>query len=143
MEYTTGSKVLDGWEIVRPIGAGSYGKVFEVRKTSYGVETVSALKVIRIPESPAEVRSALNDGMAPPVRSLSWRWSAWGRRLRTPWPSASERTSSTGMLSRRTFLSARRASSSWGISAWQKRPPPGVRAAPTRGRSGTWRRRYF
>ena len=63
MEYTTGSKVLDGWEIVRPIGAGSYGKVFEVKKTSYGVETVSALKVIRIPESPAEVRSALNDGM--------------------------------------------------------------------------------
>ncbi len=63
MEYTTGSKLLDGWEIVRPIGAGSYGKVYEVKKTSYGVETVSALKVIRIPESPAEIRSALNDGM--------------------------------------------------------------------------------
>ncbi len=63
MEYTIGKKVLDGWEIVRPIGAGSYGKVYEVKKTSYGVETVSALKVIRIPESPAEIRSALNDGM--------------------------------------------------------------------------------
>ena len=44
MEYTTGSKVLDGWEIVRPIGAGSYGKVFEVRKTSYGVDTKKVME---------------------------------------------------------------------------------------------------
>lgn len=63
MDYTVGTKVLDGWEIIRPIGAGSYGKVFEVHKTSYDVETVSALKVISIPDSQADVRSAMSDGM--------------------------------------------------------------------------------
>lgn len=63
MEYTVGAKVLDGWEIVRPIGAGSFGRVYEVHKTSYNVETVSALKVMSIPESQSEVRSALSDGM--------------------------------------------------------------------------------
>lgn len=63
MEYTIGSRVLDGWEIVQQIGVGSYGKVFKVRKSNYGIVTFSALKIISIPESQADVRSALSDGM--------------------------------------------------------------------------------
>lgn len=63
MDYEIGTKVLGGWEIVRQIGEGSYGKVYQVRKSDFGVETVSALKVIRIPSSQAEIRSALSDGM--------------------------------------------------------------------------------
>ena len=63
MEYTIGSRVLDGWEIVQQIGVGSYGKVFKVTKSNYGIVTFSALKIISIPESQADVRSALSDGM--------------------------------------------------------------------------------
>lgn len=63
MEYTVGTTVLDGWEICRLLGEGAYGKVFEVQKDNYGVKTMSALKVIRIPQSSSDIRSALSEGM--------------------------------------------------------------------------------
>lgn len=63
MNYTIGTKVFGDWEIVREIGEGSFGKVFEIRKDAYGVSTQSALKVIRVPKSQADIRAALNDGM--------------------------------------------------------------------------------
>lgn len=65
MLYTVGSTVLDGWKIVRLIGEGAYGKVFEIEKSidSYGLTTHSALKVIQIPQSQGDIRSALSEGM--------------------------------------------------------------------------------
>lgn len=63
MLYAAGTKVFGDWEIKKEIGEGSYGKVFEICKTDYGITTHSALKVIRIPRSPADIRSALSDGM--------------------------------------------------------------------------------
>ena len=63
MLYAAGTKVFGDWEIKKEIGEGSYGKVFEIYKTDYGITTQSALKVIRIPRSPADIRSALSDGM--------------------------------------------------------------------------------
>ena len=63
MEYTIGSSVFDGWEITRMLGEGSYGKVFAIEKTDFGFTTKAALKLIRIPKSPAEVREALSEGM--------------------------------------------------------------------------------
>ncbi|WP_418745973.1 serine/threonine protein kinase [Frisingicoccus sp.] len=63
MLYAAGTKVFGDWEIKKEIGEGSYGKVFEICKTDYGITTQSALKVIRIPRSPADIRSALSDGM--------------------------------------------------------------------------------
>ncbi|WP_418745972.1 serine/threonine-protein kinase [Frisingicoccus sp.] len=63
MKYEKNSIVFTDWRIVREIGEGSYGKVFEIYKTNYGITAHSALKVIRIPRSTADIRAALNEGM--------------------------------------------------------------------------------
>lgn len=63
MEYSIGTKVFDGWEITRMLGEGSYGKVFAIEKTDFGFTTRAALKLIRIPKSPTEIREALSEGM--------------------------------------------------------------------------------
>lgn len=55
---------LPGWEIVRVIGTGSYGKVYEIEKIdAFGSTEHSALKVISIPESSSEVRAYRDDGL--------------------------------------------------------------------------------
>ncbi len=48
--FQPGDIVMDSWEIVRPLGEGGYGTVYEIRKNIYGVDSVSALKVIPIPK---------------------------------------------------------------------------------------------
>lgn len=63
MNYTIGTVVFGDWHIVREIGEGSFGKVFEIQKTEYGVTTRSALKVIRIPKNHADVQAVLSEGM--------------------------------------------------------------------------------
>ena len=64
-----GSVVFDGWEIIKEIGHGAYGHVYEIRKSEYGITALSALKVVRIPSSQNEVESALSDGMD--IRSVA------------------------------------------------------------------------
>lgn len=56
-------KIWPKWEIVRPIGEGSFGKVFEIVRNEYGIEEHSALKVISIPQSDSEIQLLKNDGM--------------------------------------------------------------------------------
>lgn len=56
-------KIWPKWNIVKTIGEGSFGKVFEISRNEYGVEEHSALKVISIPQSDSEVQSLKNDGM--------------------------------------------------------------------------------
>lgn len=63
MEYTVGTKVFGDWEIVREIGEGSYGKVFELKKSQFGITSKSAMKLIRIPKTTAEIREVLSEGM--------------------------------------------------------------------------------
>ena len=63
MQYTVGMKVFDNWEIVREIGQGAFGHVFEIQMTEAGVTACSALKVIHIPTSESDIRSAISDGM--------------------------------------------------------------------------------
>ena len=63
MKYEKNSIVFTDWKIVEEIGEGSYGKVFEICKTDYGITTRSALKVIRIPRSTSDIRAALSEGM--------------------------------------------------------------------------------
>lgn len=63
MEYGIGTKVFGDWEIVKELGEGASGKVFEIHKTNRGITTRSALKVIRVPHSASDIKSALSEGM--------------------------------------------------------------------------------
>ena len=63
MQYTIGTTVLQDWTIVRELGEGSFGTVYEVQKSNYGVTAKSALKVIRVPRSSADIKAALAEGM--------------------------------------------------------------------------------
>ena len=63
MQYTIGTTVLQDWTIVRELGEGSFGTVYEVQKSNYGVKARSALKVIRVPRSSADIKAALAEGM--------------------------------------------------------------------------------
>lgn len=50
------------WTVVREIGCGSYGSVYEIEKIDYGVFK-AALKVIHIPRSEEEERELRDNGM--------------------------------------------------------------------------------
>ena len=63
MTYQISTKVFGDWEIVREIGHGAYGHVYQIEKTEYGVTARSAMKVIRIPTSEKEVQEAFSEGM--------------------------------------------------------------------------------
>ena len=64
MDFSMGSVVLDGWKIIRLLGEGSYGKVFEIERSEFGQTYRAALKVITVPQSSAEVRSVISEGMS-------------------------------------------------------------------------------
>ena len=51
------------WEIVRLLGEGSFGQVYEIKRQVFDAEQRAALKVIRIPKSPGEVARAQSEGM--------------------------------------------------------------------------------
>lgn len=61
MNYTIGTIVFDNWKIVQELGEGANGKVFELHKTDYGITVKSALKVIRVPRTMADLKSALSE----------------------------------------------------------------------------------
>lgn len=64
MEYYKKYEPLFGsWRIVREIGAGSFGKVFEIERRDFGYTNRAALKAVTIPQSSAEVESVMDDGM--------------------------------------------------------------------------------
>lgn len=52
-----------GWECVREIGNGSFGKVYEIQREDRGKTYKAALKVITIPFSQSEIREAYSEGM--------------------------------------------------------------------------------
>ena len=39
-----------GWKIVKELGEGGYGKVYEIERTQHGITENDALKIIRIPK---------------------------------------------------------------------------------------------
>lgn len=55
--------VWKDWKVTRLIGEGSFGKVYEIVRNNFGIEEHSALKVITIPTSTAEIQSFRNEGM--------------------------------------------------------------------------------
>ena len=56
-------EIWHGWKIQSLIGSGGFGKVYKARKDLLGEETYSAIKVIRIPNDPAEVNNMQASGM--------------------------------------------------------------------------------
>ncbi len=54
---------FEDWQVVRELGSGAYGMVYEIQKTDeFGFSTKSALKVIRIPQSEAQVDEMRSKG---------------------------------------------------------------------------------
>lgn len=51
------------WNIVREIGEGSFGKVYEIRREDIGGVYEAALKVISIPKDKSEVDEVITEGM--------------------------------------------------------------------------------
>lgn len=49
------NSVLPGWEVVRKIGNGSFGDVYEIQRNIYGLSETAALKVIGIPQNGDEI----------------------------------------------------------------------------------------
>lgn len=59
----TSVNIWPGWECVRQLGAGSFGKVYEIEKTENGKSYKAALKVITIPPNEADIENAYSEGM--------------------------------------------------------------------------------
>lgn len=53
--------VWPGWEIVRLIGRGSFGAVYEIERDNYGHKEKAALKVISIPQSASAIDDIVSD----------------------------------------------------------------------------------
>ena len=62
-QYQAGDVVLENWTLTRPIGEGSYGKVFEAERVDFGETYRAAIKIIVIPRSKDEISSAVTEGM--------------------------------------------------------------------------------
>ena len=52
-----------GWECVRLLGTGSFGRVYEIRRTEFGRDFSAALKVITVPPDESSVKQAYSEGM--------------------------------------------------------------------------------
>ena len=62
-QYAPGDVVFGRWTLTRLIGEGSFGRVYEARREDFGVTYRAAVKIITIPRSQSEVRSARAEGM--------------------------------------------------------------------------------
>ena len=51
-----------GWEVVRLIGRGSFGAVYEIQRTLFDDVEKAALKVISIPQNDSDIEELYNDG---------------------------------------------------------------------------------
>lgn len=56
-------KNLNGWNIERLIGEGSFGKVYKIVREDFGHIYVAALKVIQIPYNKSEVKAIKSEGL--------------------------------------------------------------------------------
>ena len=51
-----------GWKVVRLIGRGGYGSVYEIRRDQYGISERAAMKVVTIPKDSSAVAADRSDG---------------------------------------------------------------------------------
>ena len=62
-QYNIGDVVLHNWTLTRLIGQGSFGRVFEAEREDFGRTYEAAIKIITIPQSQNDVKSAMSEGM--------------------------------------------------------------------------------
>ncbi len=72
-EIIKNGQMFEGWEIVRLIGEGSYGKVYEIKREGYGVSLKAALKHMGIPKGASEVAELISEGMTQDSASTYFR----------------------------------------------------------------------
>ena len=61
--YKKYEPIFGKWHIVRELGEGGFGKVFEIERRDFGGTYKAALKAITIPQSQSEVKDILASGM--------------------------------------------------------------------------------
>ena len=61
--YKQYEPIFGSWRIIRQIGEGSFGKVFEIEREDFGVTYRAALKAITVPASESELLEVKADGM--------------------------------------------------------------------------------
>ena len=59
MDYEYLAVPFHGWIVVREIGIGGFGKVYEIRRDQYGIAERSAMKVIAVPQDHNEINPYL------------------------------------------------------------------------------------
>ena len=57
------AELLGSWKGEHLIGEGSFGKVYALKKTDFGKDYYSALKIITIPQTKSEITSLQSEGM--------------------------------------------------------------------------------
>ena len=62
MGYENVAVPFRGWTVIREIGHGGFGKVYEIRRDLYGFVEQSAMKVISVPQDPKEIKTYLWEG---------------------------------------------------------------------------------
>jgi len=63
-QYNPSDVVLGNWTLTRLIGEGSFGRVFEAERKDFGTVYKAAIKIITIPQSQSEIKSARAEGMS-------------------------------------------------------------------------------
>ncbi|MBS7366542.1 MAG: serine/threonine protein kinase, partial [Oscillospiraceae bacterium] len=61
--YKKYEPIFGKWHIVRELGEGGFGKVFEIERRDFGGTYKAALRAITIPQSQSEVKDILASGM--------------------------------------------------------------------------------
>lgn len=61
--YKKYEPIFGSWKIVRLLGEGSFGKVYEIERHDFGTTYKAALKAITIPQNQAELNSIMADSM--------------------------------------------------------------------------------
>lgn len=64
MEKISLQHVWPEWKIVRQIGRGSFGSVYEAVRTDHSIENRAAVKVITIPQSESEIANLRSEGLS-------------------------------------------------------------------------------
>ena len=57
------SKVWPKWEVVSVLGQGGYGRVYKVKRETFGEVSYAAVKVVKIPANQAEVDEMSTTGL--------------------------------------------------------------------------------